>query len=217
MKKTLLFIFIPIFLIVCATAGVIFELRIYANTPANLNTSQNVIVNVRPGQTLRITADILQRENIIKSALKFILIARIKGLDKHLKAGEYLLSAAMPPRKILEIMVKGAVNLHKLTVPEGFNIPQIADLVENAEFGSKSEFIKRATDSILAGKHGIEATTFEGYLFPDTYFFPKEVAMEQIISAMVNRFWSIFSTEWKARTKDLGFTVHQVVTLASII
>jgi UPF0755 protein len=217
LKKTLLFIFIPIFLIVCATAGVIFELRIYANTPANLNTSQNVIVNVRPGQTLRNTADILQRENIIKSALKFILIARIKGLDKHLKAGEYLLSAAMPPRKILEIMVKGAVNLHKLTVPEGFNIPQIADLVENAEFGSKSEFIKKATDSILAGKHGIEAATFEGYLFPDTYFFPKEVAMEQIISAMVNRFWSIFSTEWKARTKDLGFTVHQVVTLASII
>ena len=217
MKKTLLFIFILIFLIVCATAGVIFELRIYANTPANLNTSQNVIVNVRPGQTLRNTADNLQRENIIKSALKFILIARIKGLDKHLKAGEYLLSAAMPPRKILEIMVKGAVNLHKLTVPEGFNIPQIADLVENAEFGSKSEFIKKATDSILAGKHGIEATTFEGYLFPDTYFFPKEVAMEQIISAMVNRFWSIFSTEWKARTKDLGFTVHQVVTLASII
>ena len=217
MKKTLLVILIPLFIIVCAAAGFIFELRIYADTPANVNTLQNVIVNVRPGQTLRTTADILRQANLIKSRLKFILISRIKGLDKHLKAGEYLLSAAMPPRQILEIMVKGEVNLHKLTVPEGYSIPQIAVLVENANFGSKIDFIKAATDTVLASKNGIVAATFEGYLFPDTYFFPREVAMEQIISAMVNRFWSVFTTEWKVRAKDLGFTVHQIVTLASII
>lgn len=194
-----------------------FELRIYADTPANVNALQNVIVNVRPGQTLRTTADILQQANLIKSRLKFILMSRIKGLDKHLKAGEYRFSAAMAPRQILEIMVKGEVNLHKLTVPEGYSIPQIAVLVENANFGSKIDFIKTATDTVLAGKNGIEAATFEGYLFPDTYFFPREVAMEQIISAMVNRFWSVFTPEWKERAKDLGFTVHQIVTLASII
>ena len=206
-----------LFIIVCAAAGFIFDLRIYADTPANVNTLQNVIVNVRPGQTLRTTADILRQANLIKSRFKFILISRIKGLDKHLKAGEYLLSAAMPPRQILEIMVKGEVNLHKLTVPEGYSIPQIAMLVESAKFGTKIDFIKTATDTVLASKNGIEAATFEGYLFPDTYFFPKEVAMEQIISAMVNRFRSVFTTEWKVRAKDLGFTVHQIVTLASII
>ena len=217
MKKALLIILILLFVIVCAVAGLIFELRIYADTPANVNSTQNVIINVRPGQTLRTTADILRQANLIKSRLKFILISRIKGLDKHLKAGEYLLSAAMPPRQILEIMVKGEVNLHKLTVPEGYSIPQIAVLVENTNFGSKIDFIKTATDTVLASKNGIVAATFEGYLFPDTYFFPREVAMEQIISAMVNRFWSVFTTEWKVRAKDLGFTVHQIVTLASII
>jgi UPF0755 protein len=217
LKKTLLFILIPLFIIVCAAAGLILELRIYADTPAEASTSENVIVNVRPGQTLRTTANILQQANLIKSRLKFILIARMKGFDKRLKAGEYLLSAAMPPRQILDIMVKGAVNLHKLTVPEGYSIPQIAALVENAKFGSKIDFIKTATDTALASKNGIEAATFEGYLFPETYFFPREVAMEQIISAMVNRFWSVFTTEWKVRAKDLGFTVHQIVTLASII
>jgi UPF0755 protein len=217
LKKTLLFVFITIFLVTCAAAGILFELSIYADTPANSKTSQNVIVNVRPGQTLRNTADTLYKENIIKSALKFILIARIKGSDRHLKAGEYLLSAAMPPRQILEIMIKGAVNLHKLTVPEGFNIYQIAELVEDAQFGSKNDFIKNAMDPTLAAEYGVEAPTFEGYLFPDTYFFPREIVMDQIISAMVNRFWSIFSSEWKARAADLGFSVHQVVTLASII
>ena len=95
LKKILFFILIPLFIIVCVAAGFIFELRIYADTPANVDTSQNVIVNVRPGQTLRTIADILQQAHLIKSRLKFILLSRIKGLDKHLKAGEYLFSAAV--------------------------------------------------------------------------------------------------------------------------
>ncbi len=217
LKKTLLLILIPLLAIVCVAAGVIFELHTYAETPANVNAQDNVIIRVRPGQTLTSTANILQQANLVKSRLKFILIARIKGMDKHLKAGEYLLSAAMPPRKILEIMVKGAVNLHKLTVPEGYNISQIAVLVENANFGSKDNFIKQATDPGLASKNGIAASSLEGYLFPDTYLFPREVTIEKIISTMVNRFRSIFTTEWEKRAKNLGFTVHQVVTLASII
>ena len=217
MKKTLLLILIPLLVIVCVAAGVIFELHTYAETPANVNAQNDVIIRVRPGQTLKSTANILHQTNLIKSRLKFILIARLKGMDKHLKAGEYLLSAAMPPRQILEIMVKGAVNLHKLTVPEGYNISQIAVLVENAKLGSKNEFIEKATDAALAIKNGIEASSLEGYLFPDTYFFPREVTIDKIILTMVNRFRSIFTTEWEKRAKDLGFTVHQIVTLASII
>ena len=197
LKKTLLLILIFLLIIVCAAAGLIVELRTYAETPANVNALKNVIISVHPGQTLRNTANLLERANLIKSKLKFILIARINGLDKHLKAGEYLLSAAMPPRQILEIMVKGAVNLHKFTVPEGYSIAQIAVLVENARFGSKTDFIETATDAALVIKHGIEASTLEGYLFPDTYFFPRDVTMNKIISTMLNRFWSVFTTEWR--------------------
>ena len=165
MKKTLLLILILLLVIVCVAAGVIFELHTYAETPANVNAQDDVIIRVRPGQTLKSTANILQQTNLIKSRLKFILIARFKGMDKHLKAGEYLLSAAMPPRQILEIMVKGAVNLHRLTVPEGYNISQIAVLVENAKFGSKNDFIDKATDAALASKNGIEASSLKDYLF----------------------------------------------------
>jgi len=217
LKKTLLFILIPLLIIVCTAAGLIVELRTYAETPTNVNALNNVIIRVPPGQTLRTTANHLQQANLIKSKLKFIIIARINGLDKHLKAGEYLLSAAMPPRQILENMVKGAVTLHKFTVPEGFSIAQIAVLVENAGFGSKIDFIKTATDPVLVAEKGIEASSLEGYLFPDTYFFPRDITMNKIISTMLNRFWSVFTTEWELRAKDLGFTVHQIVTLASII
>lgn len=102
LKKTLLLILIPLLIVVCAVAGLIVELRTYAETPANVNALSNVIISVRPGQTLRTTANLLQQANLINGKLKFILIARINGSDKHLKAGEYLLSASMPPRRILK-------------------------------------------------------------------------------------------------------------------
>lgn len=217
MKKALLLIGIALFLIFCTASGLYIELQNYADTPATVEDSQEVTINVAQGQTLKATVDILYRENIIRSPLKLVWIARLKGYDKHLKAGEYLLSAAMSPRQILEVMVKGEVALHKLTVPEGYNIYQIADLVAQAGFATQTDFIKAATDAELVRRMGLVADTFEGYLFPDTYYFPKDVSVEKIIATMVEQFQAIFLPEWRERAKQLGFTVNQIVTLASII
>ena len=198
-------------------AGLLYELKTFASTPANKSTPEPVVVTVPQGQTLNTTAAILLRKSLIKNADKFVLVARFKGYDKRLKAGEYLLSAAMTPLQLLDIMVKGTVKLHKLTIPEGYNLFQIAELVEASNLGTKTDFIQAATDAGRVRQNGLEGKTFEGYLFPDTYFFPKEVSIDSMIAAMVKRFWSIFTPEWQARAKDLGLTVHQVVTLASII
>ena len=217
MRKALLFIGISLLIVICIASGLAWELKLFATTPAAQSSSTPVNIIVRTGQTLNTTADILYRENIIKNALKFVLIARIKGYDKRLKAGEYLLSASKTPLELLDILVKGAVKLYKLTIPEGFNLYQIAESVETANFGPKKDFIQAATDANLVRQIGLEGETFEGYLFPDTYFFPKNVPIESIIFAMVKRFRSVFVPEWQIRAKNLGLTVLQVVTLASII
>ncbi len=217
LKKALLLIGIFIFLIFCAGLGIYTELRMYADVPAQANSTQEVLVNVRPGQSLKTTAALLYQKNLIKNSLKLVIIARLKGDDKRLKAGEYLLSAAMTPRQILSIMVNGEVKLHKLTVPEGYNAFQIAELVSQTGFGTPDEFNKIASDAALAHQMGVAAERLEGYLFPDTYFFAKDAGIEKIITTMVQRFWSIFKPEWQDRAKSLGFTVHQIVTLASII
>ncbi|MBW2471547.1 MAG: endolytic transglycosylase MltG [Deltaproteobacteria bacterium] len=94
---------------------------------------------------------------------------------------------------------------------------QIADLVAGAGFAQNSDFITAATDAELARKNGISAETFEGYLFPETYFFPTKVSSETIASTMVKRFWKVFNSAWKERAEQLGFSIHQIVTLASII
>ena len=207
-KKVLLGIGIALFLIVCTASGLYLELQKYADKPAQANSSHEVTIYVPPGQNLKATANMLYRQNIIKSPLKLVWMARLKGNDKRLKAGEYLLSAGMSPRRILEIMVKGEVLLHKLTVPEGYNIYQIADLVAQAGFAAKADFIRAAKDADLVRKAGLDAKTFEGYLFPDTYYFPQEVGVEKIILTMVQRFWAIFVPQWRERARQLGFTIN---------
>ena len=217
LKKALLFVGISLLIVSGVAAGIYYELKTFASTPADKSASEQIVFNVSQGQTLNQTADLLYRENIIKNATKFALIARFKGYDKRLKAGEYLLSAAMTPVQLLDIMVKGTVKLYKLTIPEGYNLYQIAELVEASNLGTGKEFIQAATDAGRVSQSGLEAETFEGYLFPETYFFPKEVTIDRIIAAMLKRFWSIFTPEWQTRAKELGMTVHQVVILASII
>ena len=217
LKKALLWIGIALFLIVCTASGLYIELQVYADKPADSNSPREVIVDVPQGQSLKATADKLRLENLIKSPLKLVWVARLKGYDKRLKAGEYLLSTGMSPRQILETMVKGDVLLHKLTIPEGYNTDQIAELTAEAGFASKAEFIKAATNVDLVKKMGLGGETFEGYLFPDTYYFPKDTSAEKIISTMVQRFWTIFKPEWRERANQLGFSIQQVVTLASII
>ncbi|MGD8881869.1 MAG: endolytic transglycosylase MltG, partial [Desulfobacterales bacterium] len=216
MKKILLIASILIFISLCGLALFILDLRQYADQPAGFDT-KNMVVNIPSGQAFQVTTNILFKAGIIRSPFKFNMVARLKGYDKQLKAGEYTLAASMPPIKILEKLVKGEVKLYKLTVPEGLNIYQIAELVSQAGFAEQAVFIESATDAAFAREHGITAETFEGYLYPETYYFPKKVSTKTILSSMVRRFRLVFKPAWQERGKQLGFSIHQVVTLASII
>jgi UPF0755 protein len=216
MKKILLISAVLIFISLCILAVFILNLRHYAQQPAG-QAPEKVVILIPAGQSLRTTTEALFKNGIITSPFKFNLVARFKGYDKHLKAGEYALSATMSPIQIMEKLVKGEVELYKFTVPEGLNLYQIADLVAQAGFTQNSNFIETATDADLARKNNITAETFEGYLFPETYYFPKKVSSETIVTTMVKRFWKVFDSAWKERADQLGFSIHQIVTLASII
>jgi UPF0755 protein len=216
LKKILLISTVLIFVGIGALTAFFIHLRHYAEQPADLDT-KNVVVDIPAGQSFKTTTEILYKAGIIKSRFKFKVVARLKGYDKRLKAGEYALSASMAPIQILEKLVKGEVKLYKLTVPEGFNIYQIAELVAKAGFADPSVFISDATNEAFARESGIHGSSFEGYLYPETYYFPKNVSSKTIISSMVKRFWLVFEPQWKEKVKQFGFSIHQVVTLASII
>ena len=193
------------------------DLFIYTGKPASINDHTEKIVTINSGQAFKSFSEGLHKNGVIKNLYKFNFFARIKGYDKKVKAGEYLLSASMTPYKILQILTDGKVCLHKITIPEGYNIRQIASVIAMAGLCAETKFTDYATDSSFVHNKGIDAETFEGYLFPDTYFFSKNVSPEKIISAMVKRFRSVFTPFFQEQTKKLGLSIHQTVTLASII
>jgi len=192
------------------------DLQEFARSAAGPGSEEHHLI-VPPGQHLAETAEALQRHRLIQSAFKFRVLARLENYDRRLKAGEYSLTSSMSPREILARMEKGLVRLHRLTVPEGLTISQIAEQVEKAGLGRAADFVRRARDPAYARAQGIEALSLEGYLFPETYLFPRTVTTDGIIAAMLQAFRSAFPPEWERRAAEIGFSVHEAVTLASII
>jgi UPF0755 protein len=204
------------FAVGAAAAAAYLELKSYAVTPASPNAEEKVVL-VGPGQPLSATAEILFRRGLIQSPLKFRLLARLQGYDRRLKAGEYGLKASMTPRDILAILERGQVKLYKVTLPEGLTVQQIAEAVQKSGLASAAAIAACAADPAFARRHGLPAGSLEGYLFPDTYWFARGASAEAILTAMLQRFRSVFSAEWEQRAAQIGLTVHEVVTLASII
>lgn len=208
-------------LIVCCTAAAVaialaIDFKRYVEHPRLLGRDE-ITVSIAPGEGFNSAIARLEAAGVIRHPLKFKLLARLNGDDKRLKAGEYVFSGAMSPRQVLDHLVAGSVKLYKFTVPEGYNLFQIADLVQTGGFGSSVDFIRLARSGELARSFGIEADTLEGYLFPDTYFFPKGATVQSVLATMIKRFHEIFSPQWRSRAAEMGYSVHEVVTLASII
>ncbi|MCG6893549.1 MAG: endolytic transglycosylase MltG [Desulfobacteraceae bacterium] len=193
------------------------DIHAWAQRPAAGKDPRERIVSVERGQRLRSTAEVLHRQGIVDDPLRFRVLARLEGLENTIQAGEYALSPAMAPLQVLRILVEGRVVLHRLTVPEGLRIRQIAQLAAAAGLVEAEEFIAAATDPEMARSLGIPADSLEGYLFPETYFFPGSATARDLCRTMVNRFHTVFSDAWRQRADQIGFSVHEIVTLASII
>ncbi|MFO8082748.1 MAG: endolytic transglycosylase MltG [Desulfobacterales bacterium] len=217
MKKFFLFSTITLLYIFSAALFIGYhELIHYAQNPASTKFEPNMI-SIQPGQSFKSITEKLYDNGIIDNIFKFKLYTRIKGFDRDVKAGQYLLSPDMSPQKIIEVLVRGKVYLYRITIPEGYNLYELATLLEKTNIVKSSDFLSAANDTKLIQHLGINAKNFEGYLFPDTYFFEKDAAPEKIISTMVKQFYNTFNPLWEKRSSDLQLSMHEIVTLASII
>lgn len=188
----------------------------YAHRVASKDGTQQVFI-VAQGEGFNHLAQRLTSRGIISSPLRFKILARFLKEDKQLKAGEYRLTANMTPRQVLDVLVNGKPFLYRMTIPEGLNLRQISDEINGMGLTDGNRFMTLATDPEVAASLGIPHPTVEGYLFPDTYYFPKNVDPLAILHKMVQHFKTRFSDQWQERARELNMTIHEVVTLASII
>ncbi len=215
-KKLGFLLFALLFVGICTVGLFYMHLMAWADRPAG-PTATEKLFTITAGQGLRETAHALGREGLVSDALRFTVLARLDKKDKRIKAGEYFFSTAMTPNEILGQMVEGRVHLYRLTIPEGFSMVQIAAAVAAAGLATENEFLAAAGSPTTAADLNIDAATMEKYLFPDTYYFPRGLDSHTIIATMVKQFEAAFKPAWHERAKAIGLSVHEVVTLASII
>lgn len=145
------------------------------------------------------------------------LYAKLNPEVTRLKAGEYALQPGDSVARILEKVHRGEIMQHPVTVPEGYNLREIAPLLEKAGVAEGGDFLAKATDPGYAAALGVTAPTLEGYLFPDTYHFARDVGADAVIRAMVQRFRQRLPADYAARAAAVGLTLHQAVVLASVV
>ncbi|MFO1463043.1 MAG: endolytic transglycosylase MltG [bacterium] len=169
------------------------------------------------GASLRQSAQILEQNGIVRSAWSFRGLARWRGVQAKLKPGEYQFEPGMTSGEVLDKIVRGERIVRRLTVPEGTNFRQIAALIAGAGIASQDEVMKRFRDPALLGLLGFPAPSLEGFLYPASYEYDRETTVDGLLRAMLQKFQESVRGPLADRAKQAGWTMSQVVTLASII
>ncbi|MCG9126792.1 endolytic transglycosylase MltG [Candidatus Poribacteria bacterium] len=187
----------------------------YLSPPSN--SEEIVSVTIVPGSNTTTIANRLASENLIRSSFAFKLVVRYQGVGTQLRAGKYQLSRDMPLSRILDELKKGQIEYQTFTIPESLTATAIAELWEKAGLGTADEFQNAIEKPVLLEKYVPEGVSAEGYLFPNTYKFAKGTTAETVVKMMLAESYDLWSESLAEEAKILGFTRHQVITLASII
>ena len=169
------------------------------------------------GATLEAVSDTLEAHGVVRHAMAFRLYARLRGADRRIQAGRYLLTPGTSWSEILATLIEGRVVTARMTVPEGFRLPQIASRIAAVSELPDSAVLRALSDADAATRYGTPGPGLEGYLFPDTYRFAAGVPVATVVEAMVLRYRQVWTPERRARLDSLGMTERELVTLASIV
>lgn len=175
-------------------------------------------LEIPSGKTLQEIGSLLEREGLVINAQAFVALAALKGEAHRIRAGIYRLEAPSCTLDLLDRLVGGRVELYKVTIPEGWNLHQVAQRLGGMGLVDPQGFLRKATDPVYASELlGFKASSLEGFLFPDTYLFPPGTTDQSILQTMVKHFDKAFPSEFRSRLLELGWDLLQAVTLASLI
>lgn len=175
-----------------------------------VNPGGEKFVLLRPGWSSKHIAQELQNQGIIRNARAFLIMHYIDA--RSLKAGEYKFDQPATARQVHARLVRGDIYHHTVVIPEGFNMFDIAAAIEQSGLAKKEDFLRSARrDLVLIKDLDPDATSLEGYLFPDTYAFTRTQSVDDMAAEMVHRF------RQQAQQAGLTQDFHRVVTMASIV
>ncbi len=222
-KKTLIWVVSVVLIIgIISYCGIMFAFDFLG-----LGSSKKVDINIPQGSSAAQIADILEDAGIVRSGLFFRVYSKLKGYDSGFKYGVYVFSADMSYERIAQKLTEEGERAEavKVTIPEGSTIDEIAEILETKGICTVKDFKKalRHEDYDYDFIELIPNDVYyklEGYLFPDTYYFYNyggEDCAHRAIDVMLGNFNDKFSTEMRKAAASRGYSIHDIVTISSII
>ena len=202
--------------------------------PVDVNDTTTIVINIERGSSVSTIAKLLEENNVIRSASIFKLYIDMNDKASKLKYGIYEFDKSMTLEKITEILTSGSTSLNYIEVllKEGQTVKDLAEellkknlitdkdaFLESMRTGEKYLYNTFVADSLKKYEKGQSKRLFnmEGYLFPDTYNVTKNSSEQQIINMFLDRLNRIITDEFINRANELGMTMDEVITLASMI
>jgi len=177
-------------------------------------------VRIAPGMTAGMIGDLLEQQGIISSKFNFWLAAKLNGAEGKFQTGTYKLHANMQARDVLRILISGRTSAVRFTIPEGYNVHEIAARLDQEGIVSQAEIEKAAKKfapySYMTGSPQ-EMYRAEGFLFPDTYEAPPGASAEDILDLMTKNFDHQLTPDMRELADERGLTIYELVILASLV
>lgn len=191
------------------------------------STGQTKEIFIEEGTSLSGITTVLKENDLIKNETAFKIYAKISGKSNDLKAGYYSLSQKLPASEIVKSLVKGGTSkTTSITIKEGLDLNRIGDEFEKKGLFTKEEFLKEIKDNadfyrsnydFLSSVPKDREYILEGYLYADTYDVYVKALPRDVITKMLDRFDQEYTDEYKKRTKEMGKTIDEIVTMASVV
>lgn len=183
----------------------------------NPNSDAPVEVNVVRGMNPKQIARLLHENGVIRSESTFLFGAKIWRATGKLQAGQYRFDVRTNNRMVLKKLVRGNVVTEKVLIPEGARASRIAHILKQNIQIDSTEFMALVQDTAFCRYLNINAESLEGYLYPDTYRFSQHITVTEVLRKLVSQFQDVFVDSLIKRSREIGLTMHEVVTLASIV
>ncbi|MCU0642748.1 MAG: endolytic transglycosylase MltG [bacterium] len=215
MKRLIIFFF-SIILAAIILTGIYLYSRIFLPLHEDV-TVDPLYIKVQSGATVTMIAETLAANGIISNANDFVFTTKLFRKVKKLKAGGYHLYKGTSSYKAMKIIVAGKVSTVTVVIPEGLSSHEIASIFSKKLELDSTKILNLIYDQDVILNAGINANSLEGYLYPDTYSFFWGITEKEAIQTLLNEFHKKFTDSLKQIVMEQGWTLHKIVTLASII
>ena len=198
---------------IAITILIIFVTSILSVNNREVNSS---VITIEKGMSLNSVSHLLLENEIIVNQNIFKLKVITRGLASKIPTGRFLINGKISDAILIDLIFnKGPIKL-KLTIPEGSQAKNLFKDI-NTLLNTDYDFNKYFNSTEILEQYKVDASSLEGYLYPDTYYLYHDSSPEEIIDILLSEFWKKFDENLQDRANQLGFSVHEVVTLASII